>query len=283
MEVESGLDTNSKGKNMKIKVNFKPYIPKMRRVNLRKRESDPQVPEPNSRKKAFIKVKDISELTEPRPASKAVESDIIFCDQIDMIQEISASAPVQPNQDLYEPLDLSRKDVCPQVNSKHDEVLPLDLSIPKTSNDESYFVQNTKIVNKGQPQLQPEPVGTQLASQSPYIFIQPFPFVTANAIIPQSSSPDKSMPQHNSTAAKKFHGFTGKVSKRRKSGHQSSKDRAKVEEKHDKQAEQQQNQPAGHMKVKKLVMTNNGVFCTFRNFLGSKPVKSKQKTSNDRD
>jgi len=281
MEVESGLDTNSKEKNMKIKVNFKPYIPKMRRVNLRKRESDPQVTESNSRKKAFIKVKDISELTEPRPVTKSVESNIIFCDQNDMIQEIGASAPVQPKQNLHEPLDLSRKDVCQQAYSKNDEVLPLDLSIPKTSNNESYFAQNSKILNKGQPQLQPEPVRTQLASQSPYIVIQPFPFVSANAIIPEGSGPYRSMPQHISTTAKKFHGLTGKVSKRRKSGHQSSKDRAKVEEKHDKQAELQQNQQAGHMKVKKLVMTNNGVFCTFRNFLGAKPVKNKQKTSND--
>jgi len=140
-------EKEKKEKRMKIKINFKPYIPKIKKGNRRKQETEfrfyrKPVSPIKEDAKAFIKLKDISLLTNPQKPSEVFAKDIIFLDDeeecITKDQEpinytINITDP-NWNTSNYstEPLDLSVKSQTlhsPQI--LREELLPLDLSKPK--------------------------------------------------------------------------------------------------------------------------------------------------------
>jgi len=145
---------DNKEKRMKIKINFKPYIPKIKKGNRRKQESEFKFskdlfPVTKDDAKAFLKVKDIALLTEPPKPKPAFAKDIIYLDnedvgsniQNDHIGEALDYSITISDNNLFntndtEPLDLSRKHQRPQIHQMHPEELPLDLS--KTREDPNH-------------------------------------------------------------------------------------------------------------------------------------------------
>jgi len=172
-------EKEKKEKRMKIKINFKPYIPKIKKGNRRKQETEfrfnrKPVSPIKEDAKAFIKLKDISLLTNPQKPSEVFAKDIIFLDDeeecITKDQEpinytINITDP-NWNTSNYstEPLDLSVKSQTlhsPQI--LREELLPLDLSkpkeyservtieekdIPKQRNSQTINAENTRENNK---------------------------------------------------------------------------------------------------------------------------------------
>jgi len=144
-------EEEKKEKRMKIKINFKPYIPKIKKGNRRKQETEfrfykKPVSPIKEDAKAFIKLKDISLLTNPQKPSEVFAKDIIFLDD----EEESIPTDQEPinytinitdpnwNTSHYstEPLDLSVK--SESLHSPHiliEEFLPLDLSKPKEQSE----------------------------------------------------------------------------------------------------------------------------------------------------
>lgn len=155
---------DNKEKRMKIKINFKPYIPKIKKGNRRKQESEFKFskglfPAAKDDAKAFLKVKDISLLKEPPKPKNAFDKEIIYLDNEDAgskIQEdhigealnysITISDNSWVNNNDNEPLDLSRKHQSPQIHQMQPEEMPLDLS--KTRED-------PYLVRVGEPPLDP--------------------------------------------------------------------------------------------------------------------------------
>jgi len=144
-------EEEKKEKRMKIKINFKPYIPKLKKGNRRKQETEfkfykkPTSPIKEN-VKAFIKLKDISLLTNSEKPSKVFDKEIIYLDNeeecypneecftrepINYTTEITEPVWNASNNDT-EPLDLSVKSKShhiPQI--PREELLPLDLSKPR--------------------------------------------------------------------------------------------------------------------------------------------------------
>ena len=112
-----------KEKRMKIKVNFKPYIPKIKRTR-EKPETDWSHKKSSTTKndeRAFIKIKDISLLTNPQTSCKVLDEDIIYLEYGG--PKAILTDDLADNSISNEPLDLSIKHQVPR-----EDVLPLDLS-----------------------------------------------------------------------------------------------------------------------------------------------------------
>lgn len=112
-----------KEKRMKIKVNFKPYIPKIKRTR-EKPETEWNLKKSSTTKndgKAFIKVKDISLLTNPQTSCKVLDEDIIYLEYGG--PKAILTDDLADNSISNEPLDLSIKHQVPR-----EDVFPLDLS-----------------------------------------------------------------------------------------------------------------------------------------------------------
>lgn len=128
-----------KEKRMKIKVNFKPYIPK------NKRTREKQETEWNNKKsfiteneaKTFIKVKDISLLTNPQKPCEMFDKDTIYLEYGG--PRVLLTEDLAVNSISNEPLDLSMK--CPV---QREEVIPLDLSKIK---DQSLLIKTKSLSN----------------------------------------------------------------------------------------------------------------------------------------
>jgi len=144
-------EEEKKEKRMKIKINFKPYIPKLKKGHRRNQDTEfkfykkPTSPITEN-VKAFIKLKDISLLTSPQKPSEVFDKEIIYLDteeeckpneegltreSINYSTEISEPDWNASNNDT-KPLDLSVKPQSlhiPQV--PREELLPLDLSRPR--------------------------------------------------------------------------------------------------------------------------------------------------------
>jgi len=124
-------EEEKKEKRMKIKINSKPYIPKLKRGNRQKQETEFKVyKKPTSpvkeNVKAFIKLKDISMLTNPQKPSEVFDKEIIYLDN---------EEECKPNEeDLNkEPINYTIEITEPDWNARNNDTEPLDLSVKSQS------------------------------------------------------------------------------------------------------------------------------------------------------
>jgi len=119
----------NKEKKMKIKVNFKPYIPKYnqnkQKRNLGLKAKKHQSSTTKSDTKVFIKLKDIALLTDPKKHNDVIDKDVESEGSSGGIRE-DLTRKIADNSISNEPLDLSIK---PQA--RRADPLPLDLTWTK--------------------------------------------------------------------------------------------------------------------------------------------------------
>jgi len=120
-------EEEKKEKRMKIKINFKPYIPKLKKGNRRKQETEfkfykkPSSPIKEN-VKAFIKLKDISLLTNSQKPSEVFDKEIIYLDD---------EEECYPNEECFtrEPINYATEITGPDWNASNNDTEPLDLSV----------------------------------------------------------------------------------------------------------------------------------------------------------
>jgi len=135
----------NKEKKMKIKVNFKPYIPKINQ-NKQKQDTGLKVRKHQSSTtkndtKVFIKLKDISLLTNPKKTNDVLDEDLKCEGSSAGIRE-DLTRKIDDSSLRNEPLDLSIK---PQAQREDD--LPLDLTKTKDVSLMPQLLSNTDVHN----------------------------------------------------------------------------------------------------------------------------------------
>lgn len=300
-------------KKMKIKVNFKPYIPKHNHIK-RKQGTGSKLNKHQSSAtkndtKVFIKVKDISLLTNPEKTSNDFDRDTNYLEyegpsagiQEDLTREI-ANSPIS-----NEPLDLSLK------QAQTGDVLPLDLTKTKdspflpqantlpitdghnTSNDNhvdqisSVCTSSTTIslpsIQIITAQAAPGPVLTMTPSTSFIISDNP-----CHGEITRIRIPDRIVSLENITQESPVsHGllnystndtqqpFTRSQLQKPKFKKLPPSKSTKMLMPMDISKKKQNTKQEGMVKVNEKITSNGGVFCTFRNFTRSR-AKNKAMT-----
>ena len=296
-------------KKMKIKVNFKPYIPKHNHIK-RKQGTGSKLNKHQSSAtkndtKVFIKVKDISLLTNPEKTSR----DINYLEyegtsagiQEDLTREI-ANSPIS-----NEPLDLSLK------QAQTEDVLPLDLTKTKTS---PILPQaNTLPITDGYDKSNDNHVDqiSRVCASSTTISLPSIQIITAQAapgpLLPMTPStsfiisdnpchgeiaririPDRIVSLENITQESPVsHGqlnyssndtqqpFTRSQLQKAKFKKLPPSKSTKMLMPMDKSKKKQNTKQEGMVKVNEKITSNGGVFCTFRNFTRSR-AKNKAMT-----
>jgi len=135
----------NKEKKMKIKVNFKPYIPKINQIK-QKQDTGLKVKKHQSSTtkndtKVFIKLKDISLLTNPKKTNDVLDEDLECEGSSAGIRE-DLTRKIADSSLRNEPLDLSIK---PQAQREDD--LPLDLTKTKDVSLMPQLLSNTDVHN----------------------------------------------------------------------------------------------------------------------------------------
>jgi len=138
IDVEDGpsqkMDDNEKEKKekkMKIRINFKPYIPKLKKGNRRKQDTEFKFCKKSTSPikenvKAFIKLKDISLLTNPHKPCEVFDKEIIYLDN---------EEECNPNEEglTREPINYTTESTGPDWNAGNNDTEPLDLSVKSQS------------------------------------------------------------------------------------------------------------------------------------------------------